>query len=145
MNVQFQDTEVNEGAAEVAEAEPPTPASQEPLTKTSNFKNCTATVHIDDLIRFLFPVNLQHSLVAGRLIVFGLYGPLDEHLQLRTGPQKRNVVSDWQLDLMCVQVEREDLLSIYLHKQSDVVSWLLSFVCNILVPVPAPSFFTVCN
>ena len=125
MSVQFQDTELNQGAADGDEQEATTPASPEQLTKiSSNFKNSTAKVHVDDLIRFLFPVNLQHSLVAGRLIVFGLYGPLDEHLQLRTGPQKRNVVSDWQLDLMCVQVEREDLLSIYMHKQSDVVSRL---------------------
>jgi hypothetical protein len=79
-----------------------------------------ATVHIDDIIRYLFPTNLQHPLVAGRLISYGLYGPLDENLCLRTGPQKRNIVSDWQLDLMSIQVEREDILSIYLHKKSDM-------------------------
>lgn len=95
----------------------------QPETKPINAKQQSAAkVHIDDLVRFLFPINLQHALVAGRLIVYGMYGPLDEHLQLRTGPQKRNVVSSWQLDLMCIQVEREDILNIYLHKPSDVVS-----------------------
>ncbi len=76
---------------------------------------------LDALIRFLFPPNLQHPLVAGRLIVYGLYGPLDDQMGLRTGPLKRNQVSDWQLDLMCEQVEREDILSIYMHKQSELV------------------------
>lgn len=90
-------------------------------TTANRFKSCDARVHVDDLIRFLFPVHLQHALVAGRLIVYGLYGPLDEHLQLRTGPQKRNVVSDWQMDLMCVEAEREDILSVYMHKKTDVV------------------------
>lgn len=60
--------------------------------------------------------------MAGRLIAFGLYGPLDEQLQMRTGPQRRNVVSDWQLDLMCVQIEREDILNVYLHKKTDMVT-----------------------
>jgi hypothetical protein len=78
-------------------------------------------VRIDDLIAFLFPENLQHPLVAGRLIVYGLYGPLDDQLRLRTGPKKRNVVSDWQLDLMCIQVEREDILCVYLHDKADMV------------------------
>ena len=76
---------------------------------------------LDDLIRFLFPENLQHPLVAGRLIVYGLYGPLDDNLQLRTGPMKRNIVSDWQLELMCIQVEREDILCVYLHNPSEMV------------------------
>lgn len=77
-------------------------------------------VKIDDLIAFLFPENLQHPLVAGRLIVYGLYGPLDDQLRLRTGPKKRNVVSDWQLDLMCIQVEREDILCVYLHDKAEM-------------------------
>ena len=117
MSVTIAHTEQIDERAQEPEPEP----EFEPASKTSKFNNCNAKVHIDDLIKFLFPVNLQHSLVAGRLIVYGLYGPLDEHLQLRTGPQKRNVVSDWQLDLMCVQVEREDILGIYMHKKTDVV------------------------
>ena len=95
-------------------------------------------VKIDDLVAFLFPENLQHPLVAGRLIVYGLYGPLDDQLRLRTGPKKRNVVSDWQLDLMCIQVEREDILCVYLHEKAEMVllqctNHSLKKICSYLI------------
>jgi hypothetical protein len=101
------------------------------MQDTKNFGS--SKVHIEDIISFLFPVSLQHALVAGRLIVFGMYGPLDDQLKLRTGPLKRNAVSDWQLDLMCVQAEREDILNVYLHKPSDLVSVLLCvLLCTVI-------------
>jgi hypothetical protein len=31
------------------------------------------------------------------------------------------IVPDWQLDAMCTQIEREDIINIYMHKPSDVV------------------------
>ncbi len=33
-------------------------------------------VNVDQLLRFLFPPNLQHPLTAGRLFAFGECGPL---------------------------------------------------------------------
>lgn len=111
---------------------------------------------MEDLLAFLFPEDLQHPLVAGRLIAFALYGPLckdsrgelgipcrrpgfvDPKATARTKPTSRTqsatrdramqnslinvqIVPDWQLDAMCTQIEREDIINIYMHKPSDVV------------------------
>lgn len=38
-----------------------------------------------DLLSFVFSKALQHPQSTGRLIAFGLYGPLDENGQLRSG------------------------------------------------------------
>lgn len=70
---------------------------------------------IDDLLCFLFPQNLQHPLAASRLFIFGLYGPLDTEGRLRSGIGGNHVVSEYELEAMCEQTEREDLVQIYLH------------------------------
>jgi hypothetical protein len=77
-------------------------------------------VRLDDILDFIFPATLQHPLAAGRLFAYGLYGPLDEDKMLRTGFKGRHQLSVWELDEMCVQIEREDICSIYLHKKSDL-------------------------
>lgn len=46
-------------------------------------------------------------------------GPLDENGCLRSGFKGRHVLMDYELDEMCVQNEREDLIKIYLHKEGD--------------------------
>lgn len=117
-----------------------------------------AAVSVEDLLSFLFPEDLQHPLVAGRLIAFALYGPLTRDSRnnalglpcrrpgfvnpkasssgavgMMTGDassvvgggkasaQQQQVVPDWQLDAMCVQIEREDIINIYMHKATDMV------------------------
>lgn len=75
---------------------------------------------LDTLIRFLFPTSLQHPLVAGRLICFGLYGPLDEHGQLRSGPKGGHVLAEYELQQMCLQIEKEDVVQVYLHRKRDM-------------------------
>jgi hypothetical protein len=105
---------------------------------------------MEDLLAFLFPEDLQHPLVAGRLIAFALYGPLCKDFRGALGiPCRRpgfvnpkaasttnsatrddaerssinvQIVPDWQLDAMCMQIEREDIINIYMHKPSDMVS-----------------------
>ncbi|RQM27836.1 hypothetical protein B5M09_007870 [Aphanomyces astaci] len=42
-------------------------------------------VHLDALMDFLFPPNVQHPNSTGRLFVFSLYGPLDAKSRLRSG------------------------------------------------------------
>lgn len=42
-------------------------------------------VDIGRVLEFLFPPGLQHPLVAGRLIAYGMYGPLDDNLCLHSG------------------------------------------------------------
>lgn len=77
-------------------------------------------VNLDRLVEFLFPKNCQHPLVAGRLIAFGLYGPLDEQLNLRSGFRGSRVLLDYELEQCCLQLEREDIVSIYLHRKRDL-------------------------
>lgn len=69
-------------------------------------------VDVEDLLNFIFPLNLQHPLSTGRLYAFGMYGPLDEDGNLRAGHNGQRVVSGWELDTMCLQFEREDILQV---------------------------------
>jgi hypothetical protein len=77
-------------------------------------------VRLEDILDFIFPSTLQHPLAAGRLFAFGQYGPLDEDKMLRTGFKGRHQLNVWELDEMCLQIEREDIMKIYLHKRSDL-------------------------
>lgn len=75
---------------------------------------------LEDLIDFIFPPNLQHPLAASRLIAFALYGPLDESNRLRCGRDGLRVLLDYELNQMCLQIEREDIIQIYLHNPRDL-------------------------
>lgn len=83
-------------------------------------------VNIDQLVEFAFPKNLQHPLASGRLYAFGDCGPLDESGNLRSGFKGGHVVMDYELEEMCVQYEREDVIQIYLHRASDMGSLSVS-------------------
>lgn len=76
--------------------------------------------NLNDLLTFIFPRNLQHPLAASRLIIFGMYGPLDSSQQLRSGRKGAHVLMEYELDAMCQQIEREDLVQIYLHRARDL-------------------------
>ncbi|KAG3120786.1 hypothetical protein PI124_g1798 [Phytophthora idaei] len=73
----------------------------------------TAAMGLDQLLNFLFPEHLQHPTSAGRLFVFGLYGPLDAHSRLRSGEKGLHVVTDRELTTMSARMEREDILAVY--------------------------------
>jgi hypothetical protein len=75
---------------------------------------------LDSLIDFIFPGTLQHPLAAGRLYVFGNNGPLDKKGQIRTGFKGSRVLAVYELEQMCMQSEREDILLIYAHKARDI-------------------------
>lgn len=77
-------------------------------------------VDLQDVLDFIFPEMLQHPLAAGRLFSYGLYGPLDDENNLRTGPRGVHKTTVWELDQMCLQVEREDIMSIYVKKRCDI-------------------------
>lgn len=77
-------------------------------------------VDIDVLMNFIFDPSLQWPLAAGRLFAFALYGPLDKNGNLCTGPKGSHIVSIWELDSMCTQIEKEDMLQIYLHRGRDM-------------------------
>jgi saccharopepsin len=71
-------------------------------------------VDLEALIRFIFPTELQHAMSTGRLLAFGFYGPLDADAKLRSGHKGSHVVGRWELDTMCRQFEREDILQVYM-------------------------------
>lgn len=75
---------------------------------------------LESLLRFMYPENQQHPLAASRMIIFGQYGPLDANGQLRSGRRGEHVLMEYELDAMCEQIEREDLVQIYLHRQRDM-------------------------
>lgn len=77
-------------------------------------------VNIDTLMTFIFDPSLQWPLAAGRLFAFALYGPLNIDGMLCTGPGGKHIVATWELDIMCMQIEKEDILQIYLHRGSDM-------------------------
>lgn len=76
--------------------------------------------NLESLLTFMFPDNLQHPLAASRMVIFGMYGPLDEHHQLRAGRKGSHILLEHELDTMCAQVEREDLVQVYLHRPRDL-------------------------
>lgn len=75
---------------------------------------------LESLIQFIFPKSLQHPLAAGRLFVFATCGPLDENLCIRTGFQGKRILAEYELEQMCLQLEKEDIIQIYLHKPRDM-------------------------
>ena len=56
----------------------------------------------------------------GRLIAFGMYGPLDENNCIRTGFKGSRVLAEYELEQMCLQLEKEDIVKVYLHKARDM-------------------------
>jgi|AntRauTorckE5430_2_1112549.scaffolds.fasta_scaffold90487_1 hypothetical protein len=69
-------------------------------------------VDLDALCKFVFPAELQHAMSTGRLLAFGFYGPLDTDGQLRSGHKGSHILQRWELDTMCRQFEREDILQV---------------------------------
>jgi hypothetical protein len=77
---------------------------------------------LNALLNFIFPEKLQHPLTNARLFIFGLYGPLDERGQLRSGKGGKHVIMEYELDQMCQQIEREDVIQIYMHRPRDMAT-----------------------
>ncbi|CAM9109049.1 unnamed protein product, partial [Hapterophycus canaliculatus] len=71
-------------------------------------------VDVNELLDFIFPKSLQHPLSTGRLYAFGMYGPLDSKSRLHAGRNGEHVLSTWEIDTMCLQFEKEDILQVYL-------------------------------
>lgn len=81
--------------------------------KKSNGKvKAKGKVDVEELLDFIFPKSLQQPLSTGRLYAFGMYGPLDSNARLRAGHNGQRVVSAWEIDTMCLQFEREDILQV---------------------------------
>ncbi len=83
--------------------------------------NQQGKVDVEMLLDFIFPRSLQHPLSTGRLFAFGMYGPLDANGKLRSGHNGQRVVSTWEIDTMCLQFEREDLLQVGVFCRISIV------------------------
>lgn len=70
-------------------------------------------VELDDLLSFVFPQHVQYPLTAGRLFCYSLYGPLDRLKKLRSGYKRMHILNDHELESMSLQIDRDDILSIY--------------------------------
>ena len=70
-------------------------------------------VDIDELFLFIFPKHIQHPLTAGRLFMYSLYGPLDSDNNLRSGYKRTHILKDYELENMCLQSDKEDIISIF--------------------------------
>lgn len=86
--------------------------TEEECTVHDHPANQQGKVDVAKLLDFIFPKSLQHPLSTGRLFAFGMYGPLDANGKLRAGHNGQRVVSTWEIDTMCLQFEREDLLQV---------------------------------
>ena len=72
---------------------------------------------MSNLLNFCFPTTDRHPLSTGRLSVFGNYGPLAEDGTLRGGRQGSRIVSHMELESMIEEMQREDILQVYIGKQ----------------------------
>ena len=85
------------------------------MTKT---KISVGSCRVSEIEEFLFPPYEQHPLSTDRLILVGLYGPLvDGHL--RGGRSMMRHLTPREIEIMCKQVEQEDILQIYVPNGSS--------------------------
>lgn len=68
---------------------------------------------MQELLDFCFPSSLQHPRSTGRLFTYALYGPFDMNGDLRCGLKGEHALQSFELDAMCDQFEREDIVQIY--------------------------------
>ena len=76
-------------------------------------------VDVDDLVRFIFPKHIQHPLSLPRLYAFAYYGPLDTDGNLRSGPKNAHILYEYELENMCLQFDREDIIMIFCEKPNQ--------------------------
>lgn len=82
---------------------------------------------LHNLLEFVFPPSSLYVLANSRLYAFALYGPLNHSNQLCTSSFKnKRPLLDYELNQICQRIEREDLISIYLHNTRQLASLSLS-------------------
>jgi hypothetical protein len=118
--VTFQDTKETGKGGGAEESSPSSPQSPAQSLLHSRQQKQLCLVDVEDIIAFVFPEELQHPLATARFFVYGDYGPLDDMGNLRSGPGGKHVLAVWELDNMCTQVEREDVVKIFLHRSRDL-------------------------
>lgn len=74
-------------------------------------------VNLDHLYELVFPPGMQHPRSTGRLIVFGMYGPFNDQGKLCAGWKGQHVITDRELKSMIDEIEKEDLLSIFVKEK----------------------------
>jgi nucleoside diphosphate kinase len=74
-------------------------------------------VSLDAILNFCFPEGEWHPASTGRLAVLGSYGPLASDGNLRCGIQGDHIVSDVELKAMIEEMQREDILRVYIGNE----------------------------
>lgn len=104
--------------------------------------NNNLLLSIESILNFLFPSNLQHPLAYSRLIILALYGPLNSSDNcLYGGYKKSHKLTENEIERMCLEIEREDILAIYTEKRVDV--WNLSKIEQDLMMNQADTRFKI--
>lgn len=98
-------------------------------------------VNVNDLFEFLFPSNMQHPRSTGRFIVFGEYGPFAEDGTLRAGWRAKHRITDRELKTMIDEIEREDLIAIFVVRMGSQV---LPYALVSAVPLWQASLTAAC-
>lgn len=91
---------------------------------------------IDEVAAFVFPVHSQHALSSARLILVALYGPL-ENGHIKGGRLLKRYLNPREIDIMCDQIENEDIVSIYassLHGNSTSHAEQLDIIRQATLP-----------
>mmetsp|Transcript_7789 Transcript_7789/g.11758 ORF Transcript_7789/g.11758 Transcript_7789/m.11758 type:complete len:238 (+) Transcript_7789:260-973(+) len=78
-------------------------------------------IDIIEILNFSFPAHLKHPRSYGRLIIYGLYGPLVDG-KLRAGPRRNHKVEDWEIECMCKAIDMEDTLRSYVPQNRPICS-----------------------
>ena len=96
-----------------------------PTSKTS-----LGTSRISEIESFLFPSAEQHPLSTDRLILIGLYGPLIDG-NLKGGKSMARNLNPREIQIMCKQIEEEDIIQIYVpHGSSNLTNAERLFILN---------------
>jgi hypothetical protein len=70
-------------------------------------------VDMDQLMAFIFPPGRQHPRSTGRLLVYGLYGPLTADGRLTGGRGGSRTLTESEIDAMIDELELDDVLAVY--------------------------------
>jgi hypothetical protein len=78
------------------------------------------SIDLDDVLSFIFPSHIQHHLAAGRLYAYGSYGPLDDENNLRSGFKRSHILKEYELNNMCLQSDKEEVISVFAKKFEEL-------------------------
>jgi hypothetical protein len=102
------------GAAAMPSTEPRSPGARPtPQPALPVHLQKSHLVDMDQLLTFVFPPGLQHPRSTGRLLVFGLYGPLTADGRLTGGRGGTRLLTESDIKTMIEQLEMDDVMAVF--------------------------------